>query len=139
MKRLMVFYDPACAFCCSVREWAAQQPVFVPLSFISRESDFGKHVRRQLGDVDDDLIVVADDGSYYRGPDAFIVALWAMTDYRALAQRLASPLVRPFARQAFALVSSGRGALSAMLGLRSEDELAKHLREQPTYACVERF
>ena len=139
MKNLMVFYDPACGFCCSVREWAERQPTFLPLNFLSRETDFGRYVRRQLGDVDDDLIVVADDGTYYRGPDAFIVALWAMKEYRDLAGRLASPLVRPFARQAFALVSSGRGALSALLGLHSEDELASHLRQQPTYACVERF
>ncbi len=139
MKRLMVFYDPDCGFCCSVREWAERQPTYLPVSFLSRETDFGRHVREQLGNVDDDLIVVADDGAYYRGPDAFVVVLWAMTEFRALAGRLASPLVRPFARQAFALVSQGRGALSAVLGLHSENELAEHLREQPTYACVERF
>jgi predicted DCC family thiol-disulfide oxidoreductase YuxK len=139
MKRLMVFYDPDCGFCCSVRGWVERQPTYLPVTFLSRESDFGRHVRRALGDVDDDLLVVADDGAYYRGPEAFIVVLWAMQEYRGLAGRLAAPLVRPFARQAFALVSEGRGALSALLGLRSENELASHLRAQPTYACVERF
>jgi hypothetical protein len=66
-------------------------------------------------------VVSADSGEVWRGDDAWLIVLWALAEYRQWAYRLASPLLRPTARQMFALLSRYRGTLSCQLHLRSDE------------------
>ena len=82
-----------------------------------------------------ELAVVADTGEVWLGNHAWIVCLWALRDYRDLAFRLTSPLLLLMAREAFAVLSANRAALSDMLNLRSERELEQQLRKVVVQKC----
>jgi hypothetical protein len=45
------------------------------------------------------------------------MVLWALSNYRPWAYRLASPALLPTARRVFAQISAYRGAISCQLGL----------------------
>src|SRR5262249_44404268 len=83
----------------------------------------------------EELIVVGDEGSVYRGTAAWIVCLWALEDYRLLSERLSSPLLYPLARQAFQRVSQNRREISRALALQSEENLIQELRQMPAPSC----
>jgi hypothetical protein len=69
------------------------------------------------------------------GDRAFLMCLWALRAYRGWARRLASPALRPLARQAFEAVSRNRASVSGLLGLKSETELRKRLSEVTIPTC----
>ncbi len=79
--------------------------------------------------------MVANTGEVWLGNHAWIVCLWALREYRDLAFRLTSPLLLAMAREAFAIVSKNRAALSGMLKLRSERELEQQLRKVIVPRC----
>ena len=108
MTRLTVFYDARCGLCCAVRDWLARQPTLVPL------------VCQPKSEAGTDLVVQADSGEIWSGDDAWLMVLWALTNYRAWSYRLADPLVRPAARRLFASLSAYRGAISCSLALPAE-------------------
>jgi hypothetical protein len=83
----------------------------------------------------EELAVVANTGEVWLGNHAWIVCLWALRGYRDLAFRLTSPLLLAMAREAFAIVSKNRAALSSMLKLRSERELEQQLRRVIVPRC----
>jgi hypothetical protein len=82
-----------------------------------------------------ELAVVSDRGDVWLGNHAFIMCLWALRDYRAWAQRLVSPLLRPMARQAFEAVSHNRKNISWLLRLQSEAEIRQQLSEVTIPPC----
>ena len=108
MTHLTVFYDARCGLCCAVRRWIEQQRQTIPI------------LCQPKPDGGNDLVVVADTGERWDGNAAWIIALWALRDYRHLAYRLASPLLIGTARALFATLSSHRGAISCQLGLSPE-------------------
>ena len=55
-----------------------------------------------------DITVVADTGEVYVGDGAWLACLWALVDYRAMADRLASPHLLPVARRVVAAASAAR-------------------------------
>ena len=79
--------------------------------------------------------MVSDNGDVWLGDHAFIMCLWASRGFRQWAMRLASPLLRPMARQAFEAVSRNRRNVSALLRLKSEAELKKQLSEVTIPSC----
>jgi len=70
-------------------------------------------------------VVITDDGSVYRGDSAYIVCLYALDNFRALAVRLARPGFRGMARRLFSMVSTNRVRLSELLGLRTDDAISR--------------
>src|SRR2546423_902043 len=59
-----------------------------------------------------EVTVVADTGAVYTGDAAWLICLWALDGYRALALRLARPRLRPLARRvvhAAATIREGTG------------------------------
>lgn len=135
MKKLTVLMDAQCGFCWRCRGWLSRQNPFVELEFLSRESKEARRCFAALGEADagDELIVVGDAGAVYRGPDAFIICLWALREYRELSLILASPAFRPLARKAFEIVSKRRGVLSRGLGWLGggADQILEECRELP--------
>ncbi len=82
MTRLTVRYDPRCGLCCALRDWIGRQPQLVPVDC------------RPSTEPGADLRVVADTGEVWEGDSAWLMVLWALSNYRHLANGLASrPLI----------------------------------------------
>src|SRR5579875_1551331 len=79
------------------------------------------------GDPAEELVVVSDQGGVYREASAWIMCLFALEEYREWANRLAHPLLRPLARQAFSALSRHRRTVSRWMSLASEVEIAETL------------
>ena len=84
---------------------------------------------------DDELVVCADTGEIWSGDAAWLMAIWALEDYRGWSYRLASPELLPFARQAFATLSTNRKLISQWFGLGANAELAAKLGEVTVPVC----
>ena len=128
VTRLWVLYDPSCGFCVRCARWLAEQHVFVPLTCLALDS---AQIARRFPTLPapdrEELTVVDSAGGVYRGAKAWLMALWALQEYRAWSLRLARPGLLPLARNAFELVSSNRHVLSRMLRLKGEREIADAL------------
>jgi predicted DCC family thiol-disulfide oxidoreductase YuxK len=133
MRTLYVLFDAHCGLCTELSGWLREQPAYVQLQA--------------------DLLCL--DGST---GEVFLPAAWrtgcdqrcrsgmawqqcvsglplGLRRYRTFARTLASPLLRPLARQAFSELSHNRGNISRLLGLRSEVEIQKHLAGVVTPPC----
>jgi len=130
---ITILYDAGCGICTHTRDWIAQQDAMVRIRFLAADSTEAKNEFSEL--PGGELAVVGNTGEVWLGNHAWIVCLWALRGYRDLAFRLTSPLLLMMAREAFALVSKNRAALSAMLRLRSERELENQLREVIVPRC----
>ena len=133
MKNLSIMYDARCGLCTEVRDWLKTQPAYVPLRLLASDSEEARENFPNL--PAGELVVVSDSGEVWFGDHAFIMCLWALRNYRGWASRLASPMLRPMARQAFEAVSRNRKTVSALLGLKSESELKKRLMEVTIPPC----
>ena len=133
MGQYFVLYDPRCGLCRSIKTWLDNEPALVRLTMIPAGSDEASRRFPGLTLVapPGELTVVGNDGSVYLGDRAWILCLWALRDYRDWAQRLSSPLLRPLARQAFAMLSRNRHLVSEWFGLKSDADLAIRLGESP--------
>lgn len=142
MKRLTVFYDRDCGFCVYCRHWLARQPAFLRLDFAPLQSE---EARRRLAPFGlegspQEMLVLSDEGGLYREAKAYIMALYALKEYREWSLFLARPALRPLARRAFEALSRNRHRLSLFLDGRREAELGQLLagREErcPEGACA---
>jgi hypothetical protein len=85
----------------------------------------------------EELLVIDDQGGVYSNDDAWLMCLWALEDYREWAARLsASPTLKGMARQMYSMISRQRHSLSAALGMLSESELERRLRNEPFDTCA---
>lgn len=130
MRGLFVLYDASCGFCIRCAAWLNAQAQLVPLRCLPANDPEVQEIfwgARRVGD--DELVVVDSEGGVYRAGDAFLMALWALREYRGWAKRLARPALRPFARGLFELVSSQRKSISGLMGFAVESDatLARHL------------
>jgi len=133
MRTLYVLFDAHCGLCTELSGWLREQPAYVQLRPISSASTEAREKFSSL--PPGELAVISDAGQVWLGNNAFLVCLWALRRYRAFARTLASPLLRPLARQAFSELSHNRGNISRLLGLRSEVEIQKHLAGVVTPPC----
>jgi hypothetical protein len=106
-----------------------KQAAFVPLVFIALQSDEVKH---RFPGIDalkpaEQLLVISDNGSVYRGASAWIMCLWALEKYRRHAQRLATPALLPVAQIVCELLSRNRLFLSDALFRQDPDTSAQKL------------
>jgi predicted DCC family thiol-disulfide oxidoreductase YuxK len=125
--RLYVLYDPGCGLCSQLVQWMSEQPSAYQLRFVAGSSGEARRLFPELHSParPEELVVVSGEGAVYRGEAAFIVCLYALNDYRPLAVRLARPAFRPLARRIFTLLSTHRMRLSDLLGLASDETLAR--------------
>lgn len=128
-----ILYDADCSLCTNTKDWIRRQTPLVGLQFVAAGSP-DAHMRfPQLRAGE--LAVVSNTGEVWLGDHAWIVCLWALRDYRDLACRLTSPLLSLLAREAFAVVSKHRLAVSSMLRLRNEREIEQQLRKVIVPRC----
>jgi predicted DCC family thiol-disulfide oxidoreductase YuxK len=130
---ITIVYDAACGLCMRAKDWITQQAPLVGLQFVPSGSSEAWRRFPQL--PAGELAVVANTGEVWLGNHAWIVCLWALRGYRDLALRLTSPLLVLMAREAFAVVSRNRYALSGMLRLRNEREIEQQLRKVVVPRC----
>jgi predicted DCC family thiol-disulfide oxidoreductase YuxK len=119
MYALTVIYDPDCGLCRRAHEWLAQQRKLVELVFVPCQS---AEARRRFPQLDHDLTrkdltVVADQGEVYRGPKAWLMVFWALSQYREWAYRLSSPELLPTTRRVVSLISQNRYQIGRVAGL----------------------
>jgi len=108
-----------------------KQAAFVPLVFIPLQSDEAQRRFPGLAALkpDEQLLVISDDGSVYRGAHAWIVCLWALQNYREHAERMAYPILLPFAQTVCELLSRNRFYLSDALFRQEPQNTARFLSE----------
>jgi predicted DCC family thiol-disulfide oxidoreductase YuxK len=92
-RRLTVLYDARCSVCTRARGWLASQAQYVPMSFVAAGS---AEARRRFPELDpastlEEITVVGDGGQVYRGAKGWVICLWALERYRALALELGKP------------------------------------------------
>src|SRR3954470_1918461 len=139
MNRLYVLYDATCGLCSSVRDWTQQQPQLIDMSFVAANSAQASALFPTLsrpGARPEELIVVDDRGGVYREGHAWIMCLYALAKYRNLSLRLASPALLPLARKAFSFLSKRRGALSELLGMGTDRQIAARLEQENSITCA---
>ena len=83
-----------------------------------------------------DLVVVSDEGQVYLNNSAWIMALYALDEYREWACRLAHPVLAPFVRQAFEMISRNRYMISRWLKYGGPEAIAGELRKVPLAPCA---
>jgi len=127
MTKLFVLYDPDCGLCEAVRGWMRDQRSSLQIDVIPRESPRALTLFPDIHPEPDELVVVDDEGSVYRGDSAFIICLYALDAYRAWAYRLSSPILRPFARRVFEMLSKNRKKISDLLALANDEVIAHEL------------
>jgi predicted DCC family thiol-disulfide oxidoreductase YuxK len=122
--RLTVLYDAGCPLCRAARHWLAGRAQLVPLEFVEAGSAAARRRFRGLDHARTlaEVTVVADTGAVYEGDSAWLVCLWALDGYRALALRLSSPRLRPLARRVVqAAAASREGTTSTRYGRACDD------------------
>jgi len=137
IKQLTVLYDPTCGFCVRCRQWLDKQPKLVAMRFIPQGSSKQQALYPGLQTLTDDqgrpeeLIVIDDTGKVYRDDKAWVMCFYALRPYRPLAMRLAKPGMAGLARKAYAAISTNRRAISALLGMKADDDLRSDLQAEP--------
>lgn len=131
MNTLTIFYDPCCGLCCGFRDWLERQALWVPVEFIGFQTPAAAERFPGLKEVkaDKECVVLADDGRWWQGADAWIVCLWATREFRLWSNRLAVPMFRPLIGSVVHLISNNRLTLSRMMRLRSDQALAEELEQ----------
>jgi predicted DCC family thiol-disulfide oxidoreductase YuxK len=135
LTSLFIYYDNQCGLCTWARGWLLRQPAWVRLHLVPKDSPKAREYFAGNGIDSGELTVVSNEGAVYQGHRAWLMCLYALRAYHRLARRLASPLLLPFARQAFELVSKNRSAASAILRLKSEADAVQLLAREPAGAC----
>jgi predicted DCC family thiol-disulfide oxidoreductase YuxK len=117
MKCLYVLFDADCELCMRCRNWLMKQSAFVRLVFIAFQSDEAQRLFPGIDALNpnEQLLVISDEGAVYRGANAWIICLWALENYREHAQRLAHPVLLPFAKTICESLSRNRFFLSDVL------------------------
>jgi predicted DCC family thiol-disulfide oxidoreductase YuxK len=107
-----VLFDEKCPLCRAARHWLSSRGQLVPLWFVPAASPQARSLFPTLDHASTlrDLTVIADDGSVYAGDSAWVACLWALADYRGMAERISSPRLLPAARRFIAAAGAVREA-----------------------------
>jgi predicted DCC family thiol-disulfide oxidoreductase YuxK len=105
-----VLFDQGCPICRAARRWLSGRAQLVPLTFVPATS---AEARQRFPGLDHtatlkDLTVIADTGEVYVDDGAWLACLWALVDYRGMAERLSSPSLLPTARRFIAAAAAVR-------------------------------
>ena len=139
MKTLYVLYDAKCAFCRRCRGWLGQKPAYVKLAFIPLQSP---EVTTRFPGIEilhpgERLVVISDGGEVWQDDGAWIMCLWALREFREWSQRLANPVLRPFARQVCERVSENRHAISRWFASEPVERVRARLAAGADPVCAE--
>ncbi|MDP2274146.1 MAG: DCC1-like thiol-disulfide oxidoreductase family protein [Archangium sp.] len=141
LEAMWVLYDETCGFCCKCADWLRTQHKLVPLTCLPRGGETSRRVFAGLPWGHDELVVVDSTGGVYRGTEAFVMALWALDDYRVWAERASHEPLKSRARSLFHGLSSRRHELSRAMKFEPEAQLIKVIdrvaKEPEAQGCKE--
>ncbi|MEV6629221.1 DCC1-like thiol-disulfide oxidoreductase family protein [Actinoplanes sp. NPDC051470] len=105
-----VLYDEGCPICRTAHRWLESRAQLVPLVFVAAGS---AEARARFPGLDHtatlrDLTVISDQGEVYADDGAWLACLWALADYRGMAERLGTPALLPAARKFIRAASAVR-------------------------------
>ncbi|OJF11713.1 thiol-disulfide oxidoreductase DCC family protein [Couchioplanes caeruleus] len=112
---LTVLYDEGCPICRTAHRWLESRAQLVPLRFVPAGSETARECFPGLDHSATlrDLTVIADNGLVYVSDGAWLACLWALADYRGVAERLSTPSLLPAARRFIAAASAVRQSTRA--------------------------
>jgi predicted DCC family thiol-disulfide oxidoreductase YuxK len=131
MNKIYIIYDSECGLCVQCRKWIEKQPAFLQITFLPRNSQEAATLITTVTDqkLGDELIVVSDEGGLYRGAHAWVMCLYALQNYRELGNKIATPMLLPWAKRICELVAQNRLNLSQLLGLKEHKEIKTLVEE----------
>jgi predicted DCC family thiol-disulfide oxidoreductase YuxK len=133
MQSVTVFYDADCGLCTRIKGWLLLQPKWIAMHLVP--SSEAPRLYPSLAGLDEELIVISDEGGVYLDNHAWLICLFALKRYRGWAVRLSRPALAPLAREAFALLSSNRLRISQFLASLSDSALGAELKAAPAPRC----
>lgn len=140
---ITVFYDGRCGMCCTFHEWVNRQERLFSIRFIPYQSREAEAVLPGIGRMDAglEMIVRTDDGTLFRGAEAWVLCLFALSEYRAWARRLSHPRLLPMAKKVCVHLANNRRALSKVFFRKKDVEVAAALHRMPPRpaACLGDF
>lgn len=113
IKQLFVLYDAGCPLCVRCRHWMEQKTAYVQLIFLEARSPEAFARFGEVPWLGQELVVVSDSGQVWAGPAAFLVALWALADYREWSYRLSGDTLSKVAEPFFKALSNRRKWIAA--------------------------
>lgn len=139
VKKIEVFYDGRCGMCCTFHEWINRQPRAFAIDFVPYQSPDAERIFPGLSTLDParEMIVRTDEGTLYRGAEAWVWCLYSCANHRALARRLARPAMLGFAIRACRLLAANRHALSKVFFWRKDREVRESLHQMKPAHCPE--
>ncbi len=108
MDRLFILYDAGCPLCVRCRHWMEEKAAYVKLVFMPANSAEAAALFGDVPWLGQELVVVSGAGEVWAGPAAFIVALWALVDYREWSYRLSGETLSAVAEPFFKALSNRR-------------------------------
>ena len=137
LTTLTIFYDPHCGLCLKFRGWLEGQAKRVAVKFVAFDSAEALALFPGLLEqgADREIVVLADDGRWWQGSAAWLTCLWTTVDHREWSYRLAAPIFQPFVKKAVHLLSENRLAISRLMNLRNDMELARSINALAAPKC----
>jgi predicted DCC family thiol-disulfide oxidoreductase YuxK len=114
-RHMAIVYDGTCNFCIRCAAWISRQQPAIALTLLPSTDPCVRAAYGRIEGFGQELMVVADNGQVWSGPDAFIVAMWCLAAFRHLACNLSGPLAHRSARAFFHSVSQNRSTLGQWL------------------------
>ncbi|HEV2889077.1 MAG TPA: DCC1-like thiol-disulfide oxidoreductase family protein [Frankiaceae bacterium] len=113
MRSLTVLYDPTCSLCCKAAAWVSDQEKYLPVNLVAAGSPAA---RAAFPTIDHEatrnqLTVIGDGGEVYYDERGWLMVLWALRKYRAMAIRFSQPGMLPAAKRFVLWVSRHRETL----------------------------
>jgi predicted DCC family thiol-disulfide oxidoreductase YuxK len=115
IERLTILYDSRCELCLRCARWLAAQPAYVKLELMPAASAEAAARYGAVPWLGEELVVVSDRGEVWAGPAAFLMALWALVDYREWSYRLSGETLSQLAERFFVSLSSRRKWIASWL------------------------
>ncbi len=112
IANITVLYDAECDFCCRSRRWILSQRHRINIDFIAINSKLSHSRFPDLPDKLDELVVISDKGSVYYKEKAFVMCLYALSEYYEWSFKLANPTFLPLVHNAYRLLSRYRNVSS---------------------------
>ena len=133
IRGITLLYDPDCPLCLRCRHWMAAQASLVAIEFLPSKSPEATRRFAEVPWLGEELVVVADSGEVWAGAAAFIVALWALRDWRSWSFRLSGTMLAPLAEGFFVQISRQRHWLGALLRHEGCPDGHCQTRHEPPY------
>ena len=138
IQYIEVYYDGRCGMCCTFHEWVNQQKRAFPVRFIAYQDPMAEEWFPGVNTLEPEreMIVRTGDQQLYRGAEGWVLCLLSCARYQAIARRIASPTLLPFAEKTCHALAARRHKLSKIFFRKKDREVAEELHRMPDEDCA---